>query len=319
MEKNWLILITSLPGRSGTPRMRIWRALKASGAGILRDGVYVLPQTSEHQSIFEQQVGEVRELQGTAYMLQQSSGMDGATDEQFELLFDRSSEYAAWNDHASALKKQFPEMDEPKARREEAQLRRELESIIRIDFFPGVSQANAQQAMDDVSASLNRHFSPDEPTAHVGKIETKECSEFCNRTWATRANLWVDRVASAWLIKRHIDPKAKFLWLKKPKDCPANAVGFDFDGAAFSHVDEFVTFEVLAKSFSLETDEALAKIGDLVHFLDVGGVSVADGAGFLAMLSGAKHQSKDDGAFVKRAFVLLDNLYVAYAQLRKSA
>ncbi len=312
MNSNWLILVTSLPGRSGTPRMRIWRALKASGAGILRDGVYVLPQTLEHRAIFEQQASAVRELQGTAYILQHSSAMGEGDDAQFELLFDRSSEYAAWNDRASTLKKEFTEMDEPKARREEAQLRRELESITQIDFFPDVAQNNAQKAMDDVSASLNRHFSPDEPSASTGVIEIKTRSEFRNKTWATRVNLWVDRVASVWLIKRHIDPKAKFLWLKRPKDCPSEAIGFDFDGATFSHVDEFVTFEVLIRSFELETDVALSKIGDLVHFLDVGGVSVAECAGFVAMLSGAKHQSNDDDAFVKRAFVLLDNLYAAY-------
>jgi len=319
MNSNWLILVTSLPGRSGTPRMRIWRALKASGAGILRDGVYALPQSPEHLALFEQQANEVRALQGSAYVLNHASGEDAGDSENFEALFDRSSEYAAWNEHANELRNQFPKIDEPKARREEAQLRRELESIIRTDFFPGRSQSNAQKAMDDVSAGLNRYFSPDEPTAHTGKIEVRLLSQFRKRTWATRENLWVDRVASAWLIKRHIDSKAKFLWLKKPKDCPADAVGFDFDGAAFSHVDEFVTFEVLVKSFSLEPDTALVKLGELVHYLDVGGVSIAEAPGFLAILGGAKHQSKDDDAFIKRAFVLLDNLYVAYNQSREGA
>ncbi len=318
MKSNWLILVTSLPGRSGTPRMRIWRALKASGAGILRDGVYVLPESADHQALFEQQADEVRALNGSAYILRDSSDANETDCAQFESLFDRSSDYASWNERAVAFKKRLQEMDEPKARREEGQLRRELESIVQIDFFPGTPKTNAQKAMEDIGDRLNRHFSPDEPTTRSGKIGLKKRSEFRKRMWATRANLWVDRVASTWLIKRHIDKQAKFLWLNKPKDCPHDAVGFDFDGAMFSHVGQFVTFEVLVKSFELETDQALVKIGDLVHYLDVGGVSVAEGPGFLTLLAGAKHQSEDDDAFTKRAFVLLDHLYAAYSQQREN-
>ena len=128
----------------------------------------------------------------------------------------------------------------------------------------------------------------------------------------TRSNLWVDRVASAWLIKRYIDTKAQFLWLDDVTSAPADTVGFDFDGAAFTHVDRFVTFEVLLKSFELETDVALAKLGALVHYLDVGGIAVADGPGVVAILAGAKKQSTDDDSFARRTFALLDNLYAAY-------
>lgn len=314
MNSRWLTLVISLPGRSATPRMRIWRALKASGAGILRDGVYVLPQAPNHQELFEQQAAEVRTLQGSAYILRHSSDGNLEDTEQFEALFDRSSDYDAWNERAAALKTRLREMDEPKARREEAQLRRELESTIATDFFAGAAKVDAQNAMNEIGDNLNRFFSPDEPTAHDGVIEAKSRSQYRKRTWATRANLWVDRVASAWLIKRQIDPKAKFMWLNNPKDCPADAVSFDFDGAVFTHVDRFVTFEVLLKSFNLETDVALARMGELVHYLDVGGVSVAEGPGMIALLAGAKSQSKDDDDFAKRVFALLDNFYAAFSE-----
>ena len=91
------------------------------------------------------------------------------------------------------------------------------------------------------------------------------------RVWATRKAPWVDRLACAWLIKRHIDPAASFVWLETPADLPTQAVGFDFDGAPFTHVESRVTFEVFLKSFDLEGDGALRRLGDLVHYLDVGG------------------------------------------------
>lgn len=82
----------------------------------------------------------------------------------------------------------------------------------------------------------------------------------------------MDRLASAWLIGRFIDPSARFLWLASPDDCPDEALGFDFDGATFTHVEEKVTFETLLASFDLDSP-ALLRLGKLVHYLDVGDIS----------------------------------------------
>ncbi len=312
MKSNWLTLVLSLPGRAGTPRMRIWRALKSAGAGILRDGVYVLPQSPEHREILDKQAQEAHTLSGSAYILQHTSDSETGNEDEIRALFDRTGDYQSWNERAATLNNGFKTMDEPMARREEALLRRDLEAIINTDFFNGQAKTDASQALQDISSHLNQHFSPGEPTEASGEIEVKKPSDFRKRIWATRANLWVDRVASAWLIKRHIDPGAKFLWLAKPADCPAEAIGFDFDGATFSHIGRLVTFEVLVKSFQLDTDIALDRIGEMVHYLDVGGIAVAESAGFLALISGAKNRSGDDDSFSRHAFDLLDNLYAAY-------
>src|SRR5262249_28090671 len=120
-------------------------------------------------------------------------------------------------------------------------------------------------------------------------------------------------LACAGLIKRHIDPAASFMWLARPADLPGDAVGFDFDGAPFTHVDTRVTFEVLLKSFDLEGDGALRRLGDLVHYLDVGGIPVADAAGVSTMLTGAKQQSRDDDQLLKHALALFDWLHAAYS------
>ena len=116
-------------------------------------------------------------------------------------------------------------------------------------------------------------------------------------------------MASAWLIKRFIDPKARFRWLKNPKDCPRAALGFDFDGATFTHVGARVTFEVLVASFGLEDDKALVRLGELVHFLDVGGVPVAEARGLEMILAGAREQHHDDNKLLAEAGKNFDYLY----------
>jgi len=162
--------------------------------------------------------------------------------------------------------------------------------------------------LESLSAAANLVLSPDEPHAIAGQIQPVDRAKYQGRTWATRARPWADRLASAWLIKRFIDPQAKLVWLKSPKDCPKRAVGYDFDGAEFTHVGPKVTFEVLLASFSLETDPALQRIGAIIHYLDAGGVPVPEAIGLEAMLRGAK-QSLDDDTLVNEAAKLFQFLY----------
>ena len=135
--------------------------------------------------------------------------------------------------------------------------------------------------------------------------------------WITREKVKVDRVACPWLIKKFIDPKAEFLWLKRVKDCPKGAVGFDFDGAEFTHVDSKVTFEVLLTSFGLDQDAALARLAALVHHLDVGGIPTAEGPGFATIMAGARSLQPDDDALLKAVTPVLDSLYAGYVTAAK--
>ena len=192
------------------------------------------------------------------------------------------------------------ETTEAQARRLLQQVRREYEALVAIDYFPGPAQAQSAQALAEAEAAVTRHFSPDEPQPlHTG-IRHLERTAYRGKRWATRQRVWVDRVASAWLIRRFIDPDARFLWLRTPQDCPADAIGFDFDGAAFTHTDHRVTFEVLVASFDLATDPALSRLGMLVHALDVGGVPVPEAAGFEAILTGVRASCADDDQILAR-------------------
>jgi hypothetical protein len=119
-------------------------------------------------------------------------------------------------------------------------------------------------------------------------------------------------LASAWLIKRCIDKRAKFVWLKNPRDCPKRAVGFDFDNAEFTHIGAKVTFEVLLASFGLDGNPALKRVGAIIHYLDVGGVPVPEAAGLQALLRGARLELSNDDVLVAEAERIFDHLYAAF-------
>lgn len=307
----WLLLITNLPGQNQTLRMRIWRALKAAGAGMLRDGVYLLPQTTASRRIFEDQAAEIRAAAGSVHILNFESD---STEQHKTLveLFDRTADYQELHTRLDACRKKLAKLGELDARRALVAIARDVAATAATDFFPGKSQGQVQSALADAEAVLNVRFSPNEPRPSHRKIPRRDAKEYLGRTWATRQHIWIDRVCSAWLIRRFIDPKAKFVWLKRVEDKPKRAIGFDFDEAEFSHVDSKVTFEVLLTSFDLESDVGLARMGLLVHFLDVGGIPVAEAQGLAAIVSGARSLQPDDDALLLSVTPALDSLYHAY-------
>jgi hypothetical protein len=310
---SWLLFVANLPGRNQTLRMRVWRSLKASGAGALRDGVYVLPLSDAARAVFEKQSCEIKEGAGTAYILELvgEAGSDQAN--ALRALFDRTAEYQAIASRLQSLRRELAKLEELEARRRLSALNREAATLAAVDFFPSESRAQLEGALADAESALTAQFSPEEPHPARRKIVRLDRKDFRGRTWATRERLWIDRVCSAWLIRRFIDPKAEFLWLKRPKDCPKRAVGFDFDGAEFTHVESKVTFEVLLASFGLEGDVALVRLGALVHYLDVGGIPVPEAPGLAAIVSGGRALQPDDDALLSHVTAVLDSLYRAYS------
>jgi hypothetical protein len=306
----WLMLVSSVSGDNKTARMRIWRALKASGAGALRDGVYLLPNTPAARILFEEQAQKVIAARGSAQILAVDAE-DNAQQRSFLALFDRSSDYAELFDRLEKVRNAAARLDEIEMRRHIAVLRRDVAALVAIDFFPGAPRRQVDHALAELVSAFNARVAPDEPHAVRGVVPRRDPARFRRRLWATRERPWVDRIASAWLIRRFIDPQARFVWLKKPKDLPKTAHGFDFDGAEFSHIGRRVTFEVLAATFGLEHDPAIAWLGRLVHYLDVGGVPVPEAAGFAAILGGARARQPNDDKLLQSMSVVLDALYAS--------
>ncbi|MGZ5031204.1 MAG: chromate resistance protein ChrB domain-containing protein [Methylobacter sp.] len=313
MHNSWLIFIVSLPTHNAAGRMRVWRALKALGCSVLRDGVYLLPYRPEFRQTLKLQTEDVISGGGSAHTLALDSE-DPAQQVLFESLFDRSAVYAKLIED---IRHMTATLNEPgnsaNLRKHLQRLRKEFEAIVLQDFFPGAAQEQAAVALEDLEHAFNEHFASDEPHAVQHRIKRLQSKDFHNRVWATRQRLWVDRLASAWLIRRFIDPEAHFLWLATPEDCPADALGFDFDGAMFTHVGAKVTFEVLLASFGLTKDTALNRLGALVHYLDVGGIPVLEAAGLETLMTGMRQRWTDDDELLAEAEKVFDAFYQAFS------
>lgn len=309
---NWLLLIVSLPTDSASARIRIWRALKASGCAALRDGAYLLPSSEPHRQTLGELAAETEKAGGSAWLLSvvpQSPEDEGA----YRMLFDRSADYAGLAKAIADARSGLASATAQELARQVRKLRREYDSLRAIDFFPNEASAQAEAVWRDFVHVSEAVRSPGEPSAAHAAIQRLDREAYRGRTWATRKRLWVDRVASAWLIRRFIDPDARFLWLDSPSDCPAEALGFDFDGARFTHVGDRVSFEVLLASFGLEDDRGLARLAALVHMLDVGGEPVPEASGFEAMLAGARQRLDDDDCLLAEMSLVLDSLHAWFS------
>jgi len=313
---SWGLLIVSLPSSGATARMRIWRTTKALGCAALRDGAYLLPAGDQQIADLRELVEATKREDGEAWLLSvRTQNPDEAA--AFSALFDRSADYAELQAALSEARKTLPSQNSADLNRLLRRHGRAYEAIRAIDFFPNEASTRAEAQWNDFSRVIGSIQSPGEPQALRRTIARRDPTQYQGRLWATRQHLWVDRVASAWLIQRFIDPHARFLWLESPADCPDDALGFDFDRATFTHVGERVSFEVLLSSFGLESDRGLSRLGAMVHALDIGGISVPEASGFEAMLAGARSRLKDDDALLAEIGMVLDSLYAHFSTNKK--
>lgn len=311
----WSALFLTLPTQPSAVRLRVWRALKTLGCGSLRDGVYVLPEGQA--SLFDPLMAEVRAHGGQASVLELST-RDEAQRAELLALFDRADAYSQWRKDAQSLAVALTALEETEARRRWRGIAEALQALRRIDYYPGAAAEQAQAELDTLRQALDARFSRGEPVAQAPHgIPRLDPRKFQGKRWATRARPWVDRLACAWLIRRFIDPEAQFLWLADPAGstpAPRGALGFDYDGARFTHVGSRVSFEVLAASFGLDADPRLQRIARAVHFLDIGGIPVPEAAGLEAVLSGLREVHANDDQLNLAAATVFDALYAAPGQ-----
>jgi hypothetical protein len=302
----WAVLFLTLPTQPTAVRVRLWRALKALGSPMLREGAYLLPQ--EHQAKFQPLADEVREHGGSALVLELSATDDRQRDD-LQALFDRREAYAQWRTGLDGWLASLPDWPEPEARRRLRALEQALRDIQSIDHYPGEATLQAAAALADARSALDARFSHGEPRAQPDQgVPRLDIRKFQGKRWATRARPWVDRLASAWLIRRFIDPQAQFIWLPDVSGLPRGALGFDFDGARFTHVGGRVTFEVLLASFGLEQDPRLSRLGAVVHYLDAGGIPAPEASGLEAVLAGLRTLHTDDDTLLDAACAVFDAL-----------
>jgi hypothetical protein len=309
----WQLLVLTLPSNNATARTRIWRALKGLGCAPLRDGAYLLPYTVHLEQQLSELAGVCLRESGSAWLLAVAPRSE-VESSAYRALFDRSAEYAHFLNAIADANVALSAADLQSITRARRKLQREYEALRATDYFPGDASSQAETAWAEFVSLSERRLSPGEPLRIEALIPRRDITAYRGRVWATRRGLWVDRVACAWLIRRFIDRKASFLWLASPQDCPAKALGFDYDGAEFTHIGKRVTFEVLLASFGLDADAGLSRLGAMVRFLDVGDGFVAEASGFEAILDGARQRTADDDSLLSEVSGVLDSLYAYFSK-----
>jgi hypothetical protein len=300
---NWLLLIHVLPAKPDYVRVKVWRRLQGLGAVAVKNAVYVLPASERSREDFQWLQKEIEGLGGEASICE-ARFVEGLGDAELCRLFDaaRESDYAQLLDELRSATGSAPLApsagDEPRQGLRRA--RRRLAQIVAIDFFGAPGRQACEERLRRIEAAMRS------PKAAVAEAAADAC---VGRTWATRPDLGVDRMASAWLILRHVDPAAKFVFVSERDPPVAGQLRFDMAQADFTHEGDRCTFEVLLDRFGLD-DPALAIIGRIVHDLDFkDGKFVEDETqGISRMLGGLAALHSADAARIEAACRLFDTL-----------
>lgn len=299
------LLVSSPPSQSTAARMRIWRSLKSNGAATLRDGVYLLPAI--HAEKFDTVIDDHFNENGHAYIFH----AEAPAHLDLGQLFDRSGEYEELRTEISQIQSKLEESKKKEYLKQIRKLRKSINSLVEIDFFPNIQQSKTLNELTRLEHAIARLGEDDEPNNFEQQIKVLFKQDFQNKIWATRKRPWVDRLASAWIIQKFVDPQAEFIWLEHPDDCPKDALGFDFDHAKFTHINNLVTYEVLMHSFKLQ-NPALNKIAEIVHFLDVGGNEPAEALGIEKILQGLRSTITNDDQLLQLSNHIFDGLYADF-------
>jgi hypothetical protein len=314
----WLMLIHQLPPKPSYLRVKVGRRLARIGAVALKNTVYVLPRTGSAREDFQWVLGELVAAGGEATLLE-AVLIDGLDDAEVESLFReaRDADYAGIAAEARELETRLPELhlDEELRRQGDAELQRlerRLEEIRSIDFFG----ASGRESAGGLLAALRARLTP--PAEPIQPAKADDRASYHGRTWVTRAGIHVDRIASAWLIQRYIDPNPRFEFVQ-PKGYvhEPGQLRFDMFEAEFSHEGDLCTFEVLCVRFGL-AQPGLRALAELVHDIDLKDDKFGrpEAAGLAAQLAGLALLHRDDAARLARGAELFDELLTYFAKNR---
>ena len=298
----WLLLIFSLPAQRASQRVEIWRKLQRYGVLSLRSAGHVLPNSAVNQERMEWLAAAIRSYKGQASVVQVQS-FDDLPSERLKAMFQeaRSRDYQKLLQAAKKLLAHSLAGNSP-ARLN--RVRRRLQELQDIDFFENPLRAKLE--------SLLAKAEEGESVRSAGNARRK-MSQYVNRQWVTRPRPGIDRVSSAWLIRRFIDAKARFVFASEPGDHPA-AVPFDmFCEQGFGHRGEDCTFETLCKAFSIR-EGRVKRIAQIIHDADLGDEKFGrkEGVGLDRVLSGWARQDLPDEELLQRGIELIEGLYESW-------
>ncbi|MEO3472542.1 chromate resistance protein ChrB domain-containing protein [Roseomonas sp. CAU 1739] len=314
----WLLLVFQLPSKPAYLRVKIWRRLQVLGAVAVKNAVYALPAGEQAQEDLEWLLKEISEGGGDA-MIWEARLVDGLSDDDVRSLFNaaRGEDYDAAAKEARTLSEAARSQVEPAdARARLVRLRAEVARIASIDFFG----ANGREAVEGLMSGLEKELQEetamsDERPEQAADGRTAET--LTGKVWVTRRDVYVDRIASAWLIRRFIDPAARFKFVPAKGYSPQpGELRFDMYEGEFTHEGDRCTFEVLLGRADLERDGALAAVAEIVHDIDLkdGKFGRPEADGVRTLIAGLCAATADDEERLARGFSILDDLYRFFAK-----
>ncbi|TAH39695.1 MAG: ChrB protein [Planctomycetota bacterium] len=319
MGRAWLLLIHQLPPEPAYLRVKVRRRLQQLGALALKNTVYVLPASDAGLEDFQWLGREIVQLGGEAFVCE-AAFLEGLSDASVRQQFLEacSARYHAVREEAVAAREALGSLSSPErlaeARAAAARLGRSLEEIATLDFFGSGARSDAEAARKGLEKRILELEA--RPAAAPATAARKGREKHRGRTWVTRSGVYVDRIASAWLIRRFIDPQARFRFVSARGYRPAaGELRFDMSEAEFTHEGENCTFEVLLQRFGL-SDPGLTAIAELVHDLDLkdGKFGRPESAGIERMFAAIAAAHRGDEERLARGGAVLDDLYQLYAR-----
>lgn len=313
-KRCWLLLIHQLPPKPDYFRVKIWRRLQKLGAVAIKNSVYVLPKNDQTQEDFQWMVREIIEGGGEGSLCE-AHFFDGLSDDEVEALFQaaRAAEYEQIAEEARGLAEMpWPEGQIEGSRRTQnetnlVRLKRRLAEVVAIDFFG----APGREAAEGLVSGIETRILQQKSGKPMSKIPASRRQDLRNKTWVTRKGIYIDRMASAWFIRRFIDPNAQFKFVppKGYKPRPGE-VRFDMFEAEFTHEGDRSTFEVLIDRMAID-DVALTPLAEIVHDIDLKDSKFGreETPGIERLITGVATAHKEDETRLSRASSIFDDLY----------
>jgi hypothetical protein len=295
----WLLLVFSLPAKRASQRVQIWRKLQRYGMLALHGSAYILPNTSTNQERLEWLARTIRSYKGQASVVQVQS-FDDLSSQQLQQLFTdaRSRDYERLQ---GELKKFLAISPSRRPAGRLNRLRRRFQDVVAIDFFGSPCRSRIENL-------LLRADDPSNGTP--ARKRANNSAEYSGRLWVTRPRPGIDRVSSAWLIRRFIDPNAHFAF-GDDQQGHSGAIPFDmFVTEGFGHRGEDCTFETLCKEFRIR-DRKVRRIAEIIHDADLGDKKFgrSEAQGLDQVLNGWGQQDITDDELLQRGMELIEGLY----------
>jgi hypothetical protein len=317
----WLLLAHQLPPKPAYFRVKIWRRLQDLGSVAIKASLYALPSNTETREDFQWLLREIQEGGGEATLFE-ARLVDGLTDQEVRALFDkaRDADYEALAVEARSLAEMVASDPEqwrvriPEFRPLLAKLHRRLTEVVEIDFFG----ANGRDAIEGLLSGIESRLTEAVEIEKKEETMPAEPEKPHGRTWVTRMGVHVDRIASAWLIRRFIDPEARFKFVADKGYVPEpGEIRFDMFEAEYTHEGDHCTFEVLLARLC-QPEPALQAIAEIVHDIDLKDSKFGreEAAGIKTLVAGIAAATDDDSRRLDRGATVFEDLYEYFRKKR---